>query len=110
MGRMVAPTASQISGRSPKKKKPSNASHTIEVYSNGATTGTGAMRNALGTLLATCLALATTVTAVGAAGYPAKDARMPRELFESGYTELQRFLPYRDPGISSALSRRLLGS
>jgi FAD/FMN-containing dehydrogenase len=41
--------------------------------------------------------------------YPAKDARMPRDLFEAGYPHLNRFLPYRDPGISSALSRRLLG-
>jgi hypothetical protein len=42
--------------------------------------------------------------------YPAKDARMPRDLFEAGYPRLQEFLRYRDPGISSALSRRLLGS
>ncbi|WP_207885090.1 FAD-binding oxidoreductase [Pseudomonas sp. 30_B] len=42
--------------------------------------------------------------------YPAKDARMPRDLFESGYPLLNEFLPYRDPGISSGLSRRLLGS
>jgi FAD/FMN-containing dehydrogenase len=41
--------------------------------------------------------------------YPAKDARMPRELFEAGYPRLQEFLHYRDPGISSALSRRLMG-
>lgn len=42
--------------------------------------------------------------------YAAKDARMPRGLFESGYPRLPEFLPYRDPGISSAMSRRLLGS
>lgn len=42
--------------------------------------------------------------------YLAKDARMPRELFESGYPRLPEFLPYRDPGISSGLSRRLMGS
>lgn len=41
--------------------------------------------------------------------YPAKDARMPRELFEAGYPRLQEFLNYRDPGISSGLSRRLMG-
>jgi len=41
--------------------------------------------------------------------YPAKDARMPRDLFESGYPRLDEFLQYRDPGISSALSRRLMG-
>lgn len=42
--------------------------------------------------------------------YPAKDARMPRELFEAGYPRLPEFLSHRDPGISSAMSRRLMGS
>lgn len=42
--------------------------------------------------------------------YPAKDARMPQDLFESGYPRLGEFLPHRDPGISSGFSRRLLGS
>jgi hypothetical protein len=42
--------------------------------------------------------------------YPAKDARMPRDLFEAGYPRLDEFLPYRDPGVSSGLSRRLMGS
>jgi FAD/FMN-containing dehydrogenase len=42
--------------------------------------------------------------------YPAKDARMPKELFETGYPKLSEFLQYRDPGISSELSRRLMGS
>jgi len=42
--------------------------------------------------------------------YPAKDACMPRELFERGYPNLAEFLRFRDPGISSAMSRRLLGS
>ncbi len=42
--------------------------------------------------------------------YPAKDARMPRDLFEAGYPRLAEFLQYRDPGISSAMSRRLMGS
>ena len=42
--------------------------------------------------------------------YPAKDARMPRDLFEAGYPRLAEFLQYRDPGISSALSRRLMGN
>lgn len=40
--------------------------------------------------------------------YMAKDARMPRDLFCSGYPRLTEFLHYRDPGISSALSRRLI--
>lgn len=42
--------------------------------------------------------------------YPAKDARMPRDLFEAGYPRLPEFLQYRDPGISSAMSRRLMGN
>ena len=41
--------------------------------------------------------------------YLAKDARMPRDLFEAGYPCLAEFLKYRDPRISSALSRRLIG-
>lgn len=40
--------------------------------------------------------------------YPAKDARMPREMFEQGYPYLGSFLPFLDAGISSAMSRRLL--
>ena len=42
--------------------------------------------------------------------YTAKDARMPRDLFEAGYPRLQEFVAYRDRGISSAMSRRLMGS
>lgn len=42
--------------------------------------------------------------------YAAKDARMPRDLFEAGYPALADFLKFRDPGISSGLSRRLMGS
>jgi FAD/FMN-containing dehydrogenase len=42
--------------------------------------------------------------------YPAKDACMPRDLLERGYPRLGEFLRYRDPGLSSAMSRRLLGS
>ena len=40
--------------------------------------------------------------------YLAKDARMSRSIFESGYPQLDQFLPYRDGGISSALSLRLM--
>ena len=50
---------------------------------------------------------------VGEAGgriYAAKDARMPRSLFVSGYPRLDEFMSLRDPGISSAMSRRLIGS
>ncbi|MBK9394594.1 MAG: FAD-binding oxidoreductase [Uliginosibacterium sp.] len=41
--------------------------------------------------------------------YLAKDARMPREVFEAGYPRVQEFLQYKDPGFSSGLSRRLMG-
>ena len=41
--------------------------------------------------------------------YCAKDARMPRDLFEAGYPRLNEFMHYRDAGISSAMSRRLMG-
>jgi FAD/FMN-containing dehydrogenase len=42
--------------------------------------------------------------------YPAKDARMSRDLFEASYPNLPEFMTFRDPGISSAMSRRLMGS
>lgn len=42
--------------------------------------------------------------------YLAKDARMSREMFEFGYPRIAEFLEYRDPGMSSAMSRRLLGN
>lgn len=50
------------------------------------------------------------VRVAGGRIYAAKDARMPRDLFESGYPRLSEFLQYRDPGISSSMSRRLIGS
>lgn len=50
------------------------------------------------------------VAEAGGRLYSAKDACMPRALFESGYPRLPEFLAYRDPGISSEMSRRLLGS
>jgi hypothetical protein len=40
----------------------------------------------------------------------AKDARIPRDLFEAGYPRLSEFMLYRDTGISSAMSRRLMES
>ena len=55
-------------------------------------------------------ALDAIVRAGGGRLYPAKDARMPRALFEAGYPRLAEFLPHRDPGISSAMSRRLMGN
>lgn len=50
------------------------------------------------------------VLAAGGTLYPAKDARMSRRMFESGYPRLAEFLPFRDPGITSSMSRRLLGN
>ncbi|MGL5743343.1 MAG: FAD-binding oxidoreductase [Legionella sp.] len=50
---------------------------------------------------------------VGEAGgriYPAKDACMPQALFAAGYPRLAEFQSFRDPGMSSSLSRRLMGS
>jgi len=42
--------------------------------------------------------------------YPGKDARMPAALFARSYPQLEDFMSYRDPAISSAMSRRLLGT
>ncbi len=49
------------------------------------------------------------VREAGGCIYPAKDARMPRSMFEAGFPGLSRFLDYWDPGVSSQLSRRLMG-
>lgn len=49
------------------------------------------------------------VRAAGGRLYLAKDARMPRNLFEAGYPRLGEFARYRDPGMSSGMSRRLMG-
>ncbi len=54
--------------------------------------------------------LDTIVKQAGGRLYPAKDARMPSDLFLAGYPQLSHFLQYRDPGISSAMSRRLMGN
>jgi FAD/FMN-containing dehydrogenase len=40
--------------------------------------------------------------------YAAKDARMPKDLWVSGYPRLNEFLAFRDPGISSGFSRRVM--
>lgn len=40
--------------------------------------------------------------------YMAKDARMPRDLFEAGYPRWSEFIKHRDTGISSSMSRRLM--
>ena len=41
--------------------------------------------------------------------YLAKDARMSRQMFEATYSRLSEFIQYRDPGMGSAMSRRLMG-
>ncbi len=60
--------------------------------------------------LALMCALDDIVRDAGGRIYAAKDSRMPRDLFESGYPQLSEFLNYRDPGISSEMSRRLMGN
>jgi FAD/FMN-containing dehydrogenase len=50
------------------------------------------------------------ILAAGGRIYPAKDACMTREMFARGFPRLPEFLGFRDPGISSAMSRRLIGS
>jgi FAD/FMN-containing dehydrogenase len=49
------------------------------------------------------------VKSAGGRLYLAKDARMSRELFESTYDNISTFTKYRDPAMSSDMSRRLLG-
>ncbi|WP_246191298.1 FAD-binding oxidoreductase [Aureimonas leprariae] len=39
--------------------------------------------------------------------YPAKDGRLPRDLFEAGYPALERFRAHIDPGLSSSFWRRV---
>jgi len=48
-----------------------------------------------------------TVQSVGGAIYPAKDARMPASLFQTGYAELETFRSAMDPQFSSAFWRRV---
>ncbi|WP_216364085.1 FAD-binding oxidoreductase [Subtercola boreus] len=60
--------------------------------------------------LALLASLDAVVSEHGGRLYLAKDARMPVALFEAGYPRLAEFTEYRDPGISSEMSRRLLGS
>ncbi len=48
------------------------------------------------------------VAEAGGRLYPAKDARMGRAIFRAGYPRLDEFLRFRDPGIASAMSRRLI--
>ena len=41
--------------------------------------------------------------------YPAKDGRMPAEMFQAGLRKSQDFHAYVDPGVSSAFWRRVSG-
>jgi len=47
------------------------------------------------------------VSAAGGRLYPAKDARMSRELFRSGYPALSKFEKFIDPKFSSSFWRRV---
>lgn len=49
------------------------------------------------------------VRATGGALYPAKDARMPADLFRAGFPNLDRFAPHIDPAFSSGFWRRVTG-
>jgi FAD/FMN-containing dehydrogenase len=49
------------------------------------------------------------VEQAGGALNPSKDARMSRTMFETGFPRFAQFESYRDPAISSAMSRRLMG-
>ncbi|KAF0097012.1 MAG: FAD linked oxidase domain-containing protein [Rhodospirillaceae bacterium] len=49
------------------------------------------------------------VRSAGGRLYLAKDARMPREVFEAGYPRAPELAKFRDPGMSSGMSRRLMG-
>ena len=53
--------------------------------------------------------LDTIVQQSGGRLYMAKEARMSRSMFEAGYPRWQEFLTHRDPALSSAMSRRLMG-
>jgi hypothetical protein len=50
------------------------------------------------------------VEQAGGALYLAKDKRMSERMFIKTYPNLEKFLPFRDPGITSSMSRRLFGS
>ena len=47
------------------------------------------------------------VAEAGGALYPAKDARMPGEMFRKGFPAFERFSAFIDPGFSSSFWRRV---
>ena len=64
-------------------------------------------RKGLSTLLRNLDAI---VTSAGGRLYPAKDARMPGEMFRAGYPQWERFQQFIDPQFSSAFWRRVSDS
>ena len=48
------------------------------------------------------------VVEAGGSIYLAKDARMSKGVFRKSYPMIEEFMQFRDPGISSAMSRRLM--
>jgi len=50
------------------------------------------------------------VRAAGGRLYAAKDGRQSRAMFEAGYPRHAEFHAFRDPGLSSAMSRRIFGN
>jgi FAD/FMN-containing dehydrogenase len=59
--------------------------------------------------LALCDRLDAVVRAANGALYPAKDARMPVDMFERSFPRLKEFLPHIDPRFSSSFWRRVHG-
>lgn len=57
--------------------------------------------------LALCDRLDAVVRAAGGALYPAKDARMPPDMFERSFPRLADFVPHIDPRFSSSFWRRV---
>jgi L-gulonolactone oxidase len=49
------------------------------------------------------------VRAAGGRLYPAKDGRLPSDMFRRGYPRLDEFVKHIDPGFSSAFWRRMQG-
>jgi L-gulonolactone oxidase len=47
------------------------------------------------------------VASAGGRLYPAKDGRIPADMFQAGFPKFQEFLQYVDPGLSSAFWRRV---
>jgi len=48
------------------------------------------------------------VAEAGGRLYPAKDSRMPADLFRSGYPQLEQFVAFKDPQMSSGFWRRVM--